>query len=173
VTTKRYWTDLLQNSEGQPGDHVEAAIALLRHYNRKIWVLEDEVRALYPRLESNREDDVAWEVARKKQEVDDLNTKRNKAIEEIDHLLYNELQAEPGFTRRETKNASDTPGLIMDRLIVMQMKIAAFAVRNDASAHTAMTYQSQRLWDCLHELQYDCRNGYRNFAPARLPKIYA
>lgn len=87
-----------------------AAMALQLHaINFALWHHEDTVRR------ANADD---HEVARGKRLIDDLNVRRNEAIEAIDAALLD--QSRP---KRTARLHTETPGTIIDRLSVLALRI--------------------------------------------------
>ncbi|OBH23447.1 hypothetical protein A5692_06000 [Mycobacterium sp. E342] len=87
-----------------------AAMALQLHaINFALWHHEDAVRR--PGADDH-------EVARRKRLIDDLNDRRNAAIEGIDVLLLDRFK--PNETARLH---TETPGTIVDRLSVLALRI--------------------------------------------------
>jgi hypothetical protein len=97
-------------SSSVPDSDTIAAKALHLHaLNFDLWHHEEAVRR--PGVSDQ-------EVARRKRRIDDLNTRRNAAIEDIDLTLLERLdldQSAPLYT--------ETPGTVVDRLSVLTLRI--------------------------------------------------
>src|SRR6185437_8705302 len=81
--------------------------------NFELWHLEDEARA--PGASDH-------EIANVKRGVDRVNQRRNDLMERCDALLLEALAAQ-GLPAPEAPLHSETPGLILDRLSILALKI--------------------------------------------------
>jgi len=117
------------------GDDIAAKALHLHAMNFDLWHHEDAVR---------RPGAGDREVARRKRRIDDLNARRNAAIEGIDVTLLDLLtlnQSAPLYT--------ETPGTIVDRLSVLTLRIL----------HTNRTEQSNPRLAVLEEQHADLFGG--------------
>jgi hypothetical protein len=142
------------------------------HFNARLWDEEDLAR---------RRDVPDAEIAANKRNIDRLNQGRNDAVEQIDEILAQRLgvPASPG-----ARLHSETPGMMIDRLSILALKIRAMdaqVARADASAaHKAAcaerlgTLEEQRedLGRCLDQLLEDCARGRAWFKVYRQFKMY-
>jgi hypothetical protein len=106
-------TALMWHHEEPPtnsgGDSVAAKALHLHAMNFHLWHHEDAVR---------RAGVSDQEVADRKRRIDDLNARRNSAIEDIDATLLDLLNPHPGAPL-----STETPGTIVDRLSVLALRI--------------------------------------------------
>jgi hypothetical protein len=110
-------------------DTIAAKARHLHALNFDLWHHEEAVRR--PGVSEQ-------EVARRKRRIDDLNTRRNAAIEHIDVILLESLdlnQRAPLYT--------ETPGTIVDRLSVLTLRIL-HANRTEGSSGRLAVLDEQR-----------------------------
>jgi len=112
------------------GDSIAAQALHLHAMNFGLWHHEDAVRR-------TGADD--HEVTRRKRRIDDLNARRNAAIEDIDVTLLHRVTPNPGAPLH-----TETPGTIVDRLSVLALRLL----------HTNRTDQPGPRLGLLEE-QYD------------------
>ena len=147
-------------------------LALEQHRaNFDLWHEEDKARS------PQAQDSVITEV---KHAIDRLNQLRNDLVEQIDELLL----AAAGNQNEAAPLHSETPGLIIDRLSILSLKIyhtAEEAQRLSASdAHHArnqarlevLAVQRADLAGCLDALWQDVEGGRRRFKLYRQMKMY-
>ena len=128
-----------------------AAKALRLHaLNFDLWHHEDAVRRVGV-------DD--HEVACRKRRIDDLNARRNSAIEDIDITLLERFSPKPGASLR-----TDTPGSIVDRLSILTLRIQ-HAGRADSRRSRLALLQEQHddLFGGLEQFLIDLNAGTARF----------
>ena len=147
-------------------------LALAHHRaNFDLWHEEDKVR------EPGASDAA---IARLKRSIDALNQKRNDLVEAIDRLLL----AAAGEQNPDAPLHSESPGLILDRLSVLALKLYHTA----EEAHRPTASEAHRLHNlarldlireqrldlaaCLDELWHQVRSGHRRFKLYRQFKMY-
>ena len=142
--------------------------------NFELWHIEDEART--PGATDT-------EVARVKRRVDDTNQRRNDLTEDLDQKLMAWLEAN-GLPRASAPLNSESPGLIIDRLSILALKIyhtREEAGRKDAPSGHAdrnrerlVILEEQRadLAGCLDALWYETLAGTRRFKMYRQLKMY-
>lgn len=154
----------------QPASELESLVLQQHRANFDLWHQEDAAR---DPLASNAR------IAEVKRSIDDLNQRRNDLIERIDALLLAEVE----------QNAlaplhSETPGLIIDRLSILSLKIfhtREETERDDAGEeHKArnrmrlalLNEQHRDLTHCLGQLWAEAKAGQRRFKLYRQLKMY-
>lgn len=143
-------------SEGESA----ATTALRLHaMNFGLWHHEDAVRR--PGVDDH-------EVARIKRRIDDLNARRNAAIEEIDASLLGRIDPNPAAPLH-----TETPGTIVDRLSVLALRISHTARAEDpGSRRSVLEEQYDDLFRGLERFLTGLRTGelrfklYRQFKAA-------
>ena len=147
-------------------------LALDQHRaNFDLWHQEDKAR-------SPQAPDSA--IAEVKHAIDRLNQRRNDLVEQMDELLLHAA----GQQNEAAPLHSETPGLVIDRLSILSLKIyhtAEEAHRESASeTHRArnaarlevLTRQRDDLAGCLETLWNEVRWGRRRFRLYRQMKMY-
>jgi len=142
--------------------------------NFELWHVEDEARA--PGATDA-------ELAAVKRRVDRINQQRNDLAEELDRVLLAWLE-ERGLPNLNAPLNSETPGLMIDRLSILALKIyhtgeeaertgapAGHATRNLARLAT-LKEQREDLAGCLDELWRATLAGTRRFKLYRQLKMY-
>jgi hypothetical protein len=154
-----------------PPEHLNALILAQHRANFDLWHQEDDARS------PDASDHSITEI---KHAIDRLNQQRNDLVEQIDqHLL--------GLAGEQNAAAplnSETPGLIIDRLSILALKI--FHTSEEAHRQTATEQHRQRNRDrlsvliqqrndlarCLDELWAEVLAGRRRFRLYRQMKMY-
>jgi len=149
-------------------------VARQHQANFSLWHIEDEARI--PSATDS-------ELANVKRRIDRVNQQRNDLAEELDRALlaWLEKQSLPNPT---APLHSESPGLIIDRLSILALKIyhtreeterayapAGHSVRNRDRLHI-LEEQRSDLAQCLGELWKDVLNGTRRFKLYRQLKMY-
>lgn len=132
------------------------------HCNFELWHEEDRARR----------DDMGFEyVYRAKRNIDRWNQQRNDFVERMDRQLVQVLRTR----ETETPANSETPGMIIDRLSILSLKL--FHMREEAGRLSAtaehrskcegrvavLSRQRADLAGALGELWCDCVDGRRTF----------
>jgi hypothetical protein len=140
--------------------------------NYQLWMAEDRAR---------REDKGFEFVYQAKREIDRWNQARNDQVEAMDLWLFDHLSPLPIGS---CPVHSETPGMIIDRLSIMSLKIFHMAIqtnREEESAahretcrHKLSVLKTQRvmLHECLLNLISDILGGKRTFGLYRQFKMY-
>ena len=147
------------------------SIAMAQHEaNFELWHEEDKARV--PAVADA-------EIARVKHAIDGLNQRRNDLVEKMDVWLLERLDQDSGAPLH-----SETPGLIIDRLSILALKIyhtceearrasatEAHRLRN-AERLALLEEQRDDLAGCLDALWAEVLNGTRRFKLYRQLKMY-
>jgi hypothetical protein len=168
-------TAALHETEGGSAIETSAdglmALAMAQHQaNFELWHEEDKVRA--PKVSDA-------EIARVKRAIDGLNQRRNDLVEKMDLWLMESLEQEIAAPLH-----SETPGLMIDRLSILALKI--YHTREEA--HRASATEAHRLRNvgrlalleeqrddlagCLDVLWAEVLQGTRRFKLYRQMKMY-
>src|SRR5690349_8645384 len=163
------------HSDPQAGSEsgLNALILEQHRQNFALWHEEDRARApLAP----------AEQIAQTKRNIDALNQVRNDLVEAIDRELLQQLEREG--VRLSGELHSETPGMIIDRLSILSLKIfhtREQTERSDVDADhiqrnqdrlNALMGQRADLAKCLLELWLEIQNGKRRFKLYRQLKMY-
>ena len=155
------------------GRKIDALIVEEHRQNFALWHEEDRARAPLASAE---------QIAQTKRSIDVLNQARNDLIEAIDTQLLEELQNQGIGTGGELH--SETPGMIIDRLSILSLKIfhtQEQVERSDVTPEhiernrerlSILLQQRQDLAGCLNALWEDIQNGRRYFKIYRQLKMY-
>ncbi len=170
--TDRWHRDKSAPHPADPHPGLFTTLILAHHHaNFDLWHQEDDAR-------SPEASDAA--IAAIKHAIDRLNQTRNDLVEQIDNLLL----AEAGPQNDSSPLNSESPGLIIDRLSILALKLYHTA----AEAHRASASEAQRainrrrldvlehqrteLAGCLDALWTEVLAGRRHFHLYRQMKMY-
>ena len=141
-------------------------------FNFQLWHAEDRARR----------DDLGYEfVYRAKREIDSFNQQRNNRMEMIDSFLVEALN--PADISVCAVH-SETPGMMIDRLSILALKIYHMGLQLDRSdvddAHKVLCRnkcdvlwaQQKQLSDCLEQLILDIKDKKRTFRVYYQLKMY-
>jgi hypothetical protein len=150
------------------------AVARQHRANFDLWHIEDEART---------PDATAATIADVKRRIDRTNQLRNDLAEELDRALLAWLDAR-GLPKSDAPLNSESPGLIVDRLSILALKIyhtREEVERQNAPARHAelnrgrlavLEEQRHDLAACLDSLWNDTLGGRRRFKLYRQLKMY-
>ena len=163
------------HSDPQAGSQsgLNALILEQHRQNFALWHEEDRARApLAP----------AEQIAQTKRNIDALNQVRNDLVEAIDGELLQEL--EKSRVRLSGELHSETPGMIIDRLSILSLKIfhtREQIERSDVDLHhvrrnrerlEVLVEQREDLAASLMKLWHEIQTGKRKFKLYRQLKMY-
>jgi hypothetical protein len=151
-----------------------AAVERQHRANFELWHIEDEARA--PGASDPQ-------IAAVKRRIDQTNQIRNDRAEELDRMLLAWLE-ERGLPRPDASLQSESPGLMIDRLSILALKI--YHTREEAQRPAAPAGHAERnrerlaileeqrsdLASCLDELWKETLLGVRRFKIYRQLKMY-
>ena len=149
-----------------------AFIEANHRFNFQLWHAEDRAR---------RKDMGDAFVVEAKREIDDCNQRRNNQMEYIDKYFEDLLKP---ASHLDTRVHSETPGMMIDRLSILSLKIYhmheqtirqdvdATHIENCLSKHAQLKAQHQQLKRCLEELLDDIKNQKRTFRLYHQHKMY-
>jgi hypothetical protein len=154
--------------------HWHARIELHHRANFELWHIEDEAR---------RPGATDAEIADAKRRIDRINQRRNDLIEQLDEALLQHI-APLGLPSPDVPLHSESPGLIIDRLSILALKI--YHTREEIRRPDAPPGHAQRNWArllileeqladlaaCLDALWDDTVAGSRRFKLYRQLKMY-
>lgn len=164
----------LSGTEASSQDTWLAAVARQHLANFELWHIEDEARA--PGATDH-------EIAGVKRRIDTTNQRRNDLVEALDHTLLEWLE-DRGLPRPDVTLHSESPGLMIDRLSILSLKIyhtREEAMRADApeghaerNSNRLAVLEEQRaeLAGCLDDLWRETLAGMRRFKIYRQLKMY-
>jgi hypothetical protein len=161
-------------AESYAGDDLMQLIAMQHRANFDLWHTEDEAR---------RPGATDCEITDVKRRIDATNQQRNDLVEQIDGFLLQELSRDRLPTPSAPLN-SETPGLIIDRLSILALKI--FHTQEEAERKEAPAGHAERnvarlgvlkeqradLAECLDALWRETLSGTRRFKLYRQMKMY-
>lgn len=156
LSAVRQFTDVARSWHGtEParpvaGDGIAAKALYLHWLNFRLWHHEDAVR---------RAGAGDHEVARRKRRIDDLNARRNAAVEDIDVTLLD------GITSNHSAPLhTDTPATIVDRLSVLALRILHTSRTADPGSYLAvLREQYDDLFGGLAEFLAQLQSGTLRF----------
>ena len=167
------WQPLSGQHAGQHAAWI-ALVARQHLANFELWHTEDEAR-----IPGATDSDLA----RVKRRIDETNQRRNDLSEQIDEMLLDAL-ASQGLPNPEAPLHSESPGLMIDRLSILALKIfhtreemqrpgapAGHTERNRARLDI-LTGQRDDLAACLDRLWAETLAGSRRFKLYRQLKMY-
>jgi hypothetical protein len=174
----RLWHETANEQESRApvntGDAWLDLVARQHRANFDLWHIEDEARA--PRVSDA-------ELAAVKRRIDQTNQLRNDLAEELDRNLLAWLGAR-GLPKTDAALNSESPGLIIDRLSILALKIfhtheeterkdapAGHGERNQERLEV-LNEQRADLAACLDALWQDTVSGVRCFKLYRQMKMY-
>jgi len=149
-----------------------AAVEANHAYNFQLWNAEDRAR---------RQDMGDNFVVMAKREIDACNQKRNNEMEIMDGYFIAELDPAP---HTQTKVHSETPGMMIDRLSILALKIYHMDLqtkRQDVDPMhqencqiklTQLKEQARQLGDCLQDLLMEIQEKTRTFRVYKQHKMY-
>lgn len=166
-----------EQNPAEPGNGQQewlAAVARQHRANFELWHIEDEARA--PGAMDK-------EIAEVKRRIDRTNQRRNDLAEVLDQRLLEWLAAR-SLPRPEAPLNSESPGLMIDRLSILALKI--YHTREEATRHDApeghverncrrleiLEEQRADLAWCLDTLWNETLAGTRRFKMYRQLKMY-
>lgn len=161
-------------SAEEPEQDFLSAVRAQHRTNFELWHLEDEARA--PHASDHQITEV-------KRGIDRVNQRRNNLMERCDALLLEAL-GEHGLPAPEAPLHSETPGMILDRLSILSLKI--FHTRDETQRADApqgharknqdrlrlLEEQRSDLATCLDQLWNQIVQGKRRFKQYRQLKMY-
>jgi len=168
------WHEEAMETWRPPADPFASLVARQHLANFELWHTEDAART--PGATDA-------DLARVKRRIDETNQRRNDLAEQLDRFLLDRL-ATQGLPNPEAELHSESPGLIVDRLSILALKIyhtGEEKTRSDAPAgHAERNHQrlaillEQRadLAACLERLWEGTLAGSRRFKLYRQLKMY-
>jgi hypothetical protein len=168
------WHTLREHAESRAGSEWLTAVERQHRANFDLWHIEDEARTPQASDES---------LAGVKRQIDTTNQQRNDLVEELDRILLGWLESN-GLPNPGAPLNSESPGLMIDRLSILSLKIyhtREEAARGHAPAgHTErnrkrlamLEEQRNDLSDCLDALWRETLAGTRRVKIYRQLKMY-
>jgi hypothetical protein len=167
VVVEQFRAALAADTAAVPRDEVLDLLLQLHSNNVTQWHREDASR-LHP------EDDAA--VAAAKRDIDALNGRRHQLIEAIDERVDAALEQD-----RAAPPATESPGMVFDRLSVLAIRIHFTARAASSRTDDGAPYRRRLplleqhlalLQTALEGLVDDVRAGRKHFVPYRSLKLY-
>lgn len=164
----------LRQGEPEPADPWLSLVARQHRANFDLWHIEDQARARGA---------TDAELAAIKRRIDQTNQLRNDLAEQLDRALLEWLEPQ-GLPEEQAPLHSESPGLIIDRLSILALKIyhtREEACRPDASREhlernrarlAILEEQRADLAHCLDGLWRETLAGSRRFKIYRQLKMY-
>lgn len=157
-----------------PREELASLVARQHLANFELWHTEDEART---------PDATDADLARVKRRIDETNQRRNDLSEQIDRLLLKQLASE-GLPNAAAELHSESPGLMIDRLSILALKL--FHTREEIDRKDApeghrernserlgiLTEQRNDLAACLSAVWREVKDGRRRFKLYRQLKMY-
>jgi hypothetical protein len=154
-----------------PAEGLMELVILQHRENLDLWHKEDKARDPHA---------TDAEIAAVKHAIDRLNQQRNDLVEKMDEFLL----ALAGEQNAEAPLHSETPGMMIDRLSILALKI--YHTREEAQRETAtevhrarnaarlavLEEQRRDLAGCLNDLWVEVKAGTRRFKLYRQMKMY-
>jgi hypothetical protein len=174
--TSRWHQEAIEAWQPSSGQHAAWTALVARQHlaNFELWHTEDEAR-----IPGATDSDLA----RVKRRIDETNQRRNDLSEQIDETLLDTL-AFQDLPNPEAPLHSESPGLMIDRLSILALKIfhtreemerpsapAGHAERNHVRLDI-LTAQRDDLATCLDRLWAETLAGSRRFKLYRQLKMY-
>lgn len=150
------------------------AVAAQHRANFDLWHIEDEART---------PDATHATIADVKRRIDRTNQRRNDLAEELDRILLSWLDAQ-GLPESSAPLNSESPGLMIDRLSILALKIyhtrEEVERKNAPASHAELNRsrlgvleeQRRDLADCLESLWAETLGKRRRFKLYRQLKMY-
>jgi hypothetical protein len=171
--TERWHEDTCDADDDSNDDWLRL-VARQHRANFELWHIEDEART--PGA-------TEAELADVKRRIDTTNQRRNDLAEQLDRVLLDWLQAR-ALPNPEAPLHSESPGLIIDRLSILALKI--YHTREEAGREDAPAGHGERNQDrlatltelrddlagCLDSLWRETLEGKRRFKLYRQLKMY-
>ena len=169
----REWHEVTTSGQSPTGKWLDL-VARQHRANFDLWHIEDAART--PHVADS-------ELAKVKRRIDQTNQLRNDLSEELDRTLLKFLE-ERGLPNATAPLNSESPGLMIDRLSILALKIyhtREEAARQDAPEGHAdrnrtrlrvLEEQCADLAGCLDALWSETLNGSRRFKLYRQMKMY-
>ena len=141
-------------------------------WNFQLWLAEDRAR---------REDKGFEFVYHAKRVIDKYNQQRNNLMESMDEWLFKQFEPSQDFN---CPIHSETPGMIIDRLSIMALKIYHMHLQVERqevgeehrelckNKHHILTLQRQQLAKCLDDLLSEVKLKQRTFRVYHQFKMY-
>jgi len=157
-----------------PPRGVAQLIRFQHQSNFELWHMEDEVRSPYS---------LDREIASTKRMIDRVNQFRNDLMEQLDAVLLGELNRH-NLPAPVAPLHSETPGLIVDRLSILSLKIfhtreqterkdvTSGHVRKNTERLQMLEEQRKDLAECLDRLWEQLIHGQKRFKLYRQLKMY-
>ncbi len=154
-----------------PVSPLDALVLFQHRANFDLWHEEDKARS--PRASDH-------DITEVKHHIDTINQRRNDLVEQIDSLLLHAA----GQQNESSPLHSESPGLIIDRLSILELKVYHTAAEVDRQTATeqhraknrqrleVLTHQRDDLAGCLDALWQDVLAGRRRFHLYRQLKMY-
>lgn len=154
-----------------PAEGLMELVILQHRENFDLWHEEDKARDPHA---------TDAEIAAVKHAIDRLNQQRNNLVEKMDEFLL----ALAGEQNAKAPLHSETPGMMIDRLSILALKI--YHTREEAQRETAteahrarnaarlavLEEQRRDLAGCLNDLWVEVKAGTRRFKLYRQMKMY-